>query len=313
MECDQTVFDAASCEDRRRRCDRDVGGRPSDGPRRGDGKLLWECGGFNPKDEGNWRTIASPSVSDGMAIVPLWPRRFFGGRSTLGGSGDITKIGAESGKKAEKSTSADVPTAVTTEGKAYVLNDAGHITCFDLKTGDIRGRPTCRRVGIGTMRRRFSRATSCFVSGGRGGVCRPGEWTMDSSSWPGTRWATASLRRRCRFGAIFCSAATSTCTTLVRRLLVSYNDYIATSEGDAKMTTDQLDQVHQAKPFKPFTIHLADGTKHRVVSPEFMWRTPGGRTIFVSTGPEAAAIIDLLLVTKITIGNGERRRRRRAE
>jgi outer membrane protein assembly factor BamB len=35
-----------------------------------DGKLLWECGGFNPKDEGNWRTIASPSVSDGVAIVP---------------------------------------------------------------------------------------------------------------------------------------------------------------------------------------------------------------------------------------------------
>jgi hypothetical protein len=77
------------------------------------------------------------------------------------------------------------------------------------------------------------------------------------------------------------------------------------------MTTEQLDQIHQAKPFKPFKIHLADGTSYRVVSPEFMWRTPGGRTIFVSTGPEAAAIIDLLLVTKITIGNGEQRRRRR--
>jgi len=79
------------------------------------------------------------------------------------------------------------------------------------------------------------------------------------------------------------------------------------------MTTEQLDHVHRAKPFKPFTLHLADGTKHRVVSPEFLWRTPGGRTIFVSTGPEAAAIIDLLLVTKITIGNGERRRRRRQQ
>jgi hypothetical protein len=79
------------------------------------------------------------------------------------------------------------------------------------------------------------------------------------------------------------------------------------------MTTEQLDQVHQAKPFKPFTIHLADGTGYRVVSREFMWRTPGGRTVFVSTGPEAAAIIDLLLVTKITIGNGSSRRRRRRE
>jgi hypothetical protein len=76
------------------------------------------------------------------------------------------------------------------------------------------------------------------------------------------------------------------------------------------MTTEQLDPVHQAKPFKPFTVHLADGTNYRVLSPEFMWRTPGGRTIFVSTGPEAAAIIDLLLVTKITLGNGERQRKR---
>jgi hypothetical protein len=75
------------------------------------------------------------------------------------------------------------------------------------------------------------------------------------------------------------------------------------------VTTDQIDQVHQAKPFKSFTIHLADGSKYRVVSPEFLWRPPGGRTVFVSTG-RAAAIIDLLLVTKITFGNGKRRRRR---
>lgn len=79
------------------------------------------------------------------------------------------------------------------------------------------------------------------------------------------------------------------------------------------MTTEQLDTVHQAKPFKPFTIHLTDGSKYRVVSPEFMWRTPAGRTIFVTTGPDAAAIIDLLSVTKITIGNGQRRRRKREE
>jgi hypothetical protein len=76
------------------------------------------------------------------------------------------------------------------------------------------------------------------------------------------------------------------------------------------VTTEQLDTVHQARPFKPFTIHVADGTSHRVVSPEFLWRTPGGRTIFVSSGGEQVAIIDLLLVTKITTGNGVRRRRR---
>jgi hypothetical protein len=79
------------------------------------------------------------------------------------------------------------------------------------------------------------------------------------------------------------------------------------------MTTEQLDRVHQARPFQPFTIYLADSTKHRVVSPEFLWRTQGGRTIFLSTGGESVVTIDLLLVTKIAVGNGVKRRRRRAE
>jgi hypothetical protein len=79
------------------------------------------------------------------------------------------------------------------------------------------------------------------------------------------------------------------------------------------MTIEQLDKLHQARPFRPFTVHLADGTHHRVVSPEFMARTPGGRTIVVNSGDDAVAVIDLLLVTKITLGNGAQRRRRRRE
>ena len=76
------------------------------------------------------------------------------------------------------------------------------------------------------------------------------------------------------------------------------------------MTTEQLDNIHKAQPFKPFTIHLADGTKHHVSHPELLWRTQGGRTNFVNLGGEKVAIIDLLLVTKITTGNGAPRRRR---
>jgi hypothetical protein len=77
------------------------------------------------------------------------------------------------------------------------------------------------------------------------------------------------------------------------------------------MTTDQLDIVQTAKPFRAFTLHLADGTKHIVSHPELMWRTPGGRTVFVSLGGEKVAIIDLLLVTKITKGNRDNGQRRR--
>ena len=77
------------------------------------------------------------------------------------------------------------------------------------------------------------------------------------------------------------------------------------------MTIEQLDKLHQARPFERFTIHSADGTKHRVVSPEFLARTQGGRTNAVSAGRDSVAVIDLLLVTKITKGNGARRTRRR--
>lgn len=70
------------------------------------------------------------------------------------------------------------------------------------------------------------------------------------------------------------------------------------------MTTEQLKNAHEAKPFRPFTIHLADGTTLEVPHPELLWRTPSGRTIFVSKGGEDVAIVDLLLVTQLTVHNG---------
>ena len=32
------------------------------------GELLWQCGGFNPAEQGMWRVIASQTVADGMAV-----------------------------------------------------------------------------------------------------------------------------------------------------------------------------------------------------------------------------------------------------
>jgi hypothetical protein len=76
------------------------------------------------------------------------------------------------------------------------------------------------------------------------------------------------------------------------------------------MTAEQLRTAHQTRPFRPFTIHMADGTSVDVPHPELLWQTQGGRTIFVNTGGEHVSIIDLLLVTKLTFGNGRPRRRR---
>jgi hypothetical protein len=80
------------------------------------------------------------------------------------------------------------------------------------------------------------------------------------------------------------------------------------------MMSEQLRAVRKAqpfKPFKPFTIHLADGTSVDVRHPELLLQTQGGRTIFVNTAGEDVAIIDLLLVTKITFSNGQSKGRRR--
>jgi hypothetical protein len=71
-------------------------------------------------------------------------------------------------------------------------------------------------------------------------------------------------------------------------------------------------ELYLARPFRPFTLHLADGAKARVRSPEFMMLTPGGRTVVVSqdTGNgDALDIIDLLLVTKVSVGSDRKGRR----
>lgn len=77
------------------------------------------------------------------------------------------------------------------------------------------------------------------------------------------------------------------------------------------MTTDQLESVHKAQPFMPFTLHLVDGTEHDVTNPELMWRTPGGRTIVVNCGGERTANFGLPCGTGITKRLHSNRRQRR--
>ncbi|MDX1946921.1 MAG: hypothetical protein SFU86_16080 [Pirellulaceae bacterium] len=77
------------------------------------------------------------------------------------------------------------------------------------------------------------------------------------------------------------------------------------------MTIDQIRTLHQAKPFKPFTIHIADGASYEVQHPENLLQSQGGRTLAVSTAGDAVVIIDLLLVTRITLGNGAATTRKR--
>ena len=80
------------------------------------------------------------------------------------------------------------------------------------------------------------------------------------------------------------------------------------------MTTDQLKNAWKAQPFRPFILHLADGRQIRVVHPDFLSRSPSGRTVVVHQPDESFNVIDLLLVTDLEVksnGHGKRRRRQR--
>jgi len=75
------------------------------------------------------------------------------------------------------------------------------------------------------------------------------------------------------------------------------------------MTADQLRKALHARPFRSFTIYMADGRTLRVIHPEFVAISPKGRMASVYTkGDEGADQIDLLLVTRI----GPSRRRGKA-
>jgi hypothetical protein len=86
------------------------------------------------------------------------------------------------------------------------------------------------------------------------------------------------------------------------------------SEKDHGMTLDRLHELHQARPFRPFRIHVADGRSLDVTHPESLAYAPKARTIFLVKPDERIEYVDLLLVTSLETLNGSRagtQRRRR--
>ena len=77
------------------------------------------------------------------------------------------------------------------------------------------------------------------------------------------------------------------------------------------MTIERLREVHQARPFRPFRLHLADGRGITVTHPESLAYDARGRTIVVVLSTGATHFVDLLLVTDIEIdGRGARGRKK---
>jgi hypothetical protein len=75
------------------------------------------------------------------------------------------------------------------------------------------------------------------------------------------------------------------------------------------VTIEQIRKMHQAQPFRPFDIHLADGRSLPVRHPECL--ALSGRTIGVGVDDGTIEVVDLLLVTSLKPrANGARSRGR---
>lgn len=67
------------------------------------------------------------------------------------------------------------------------------------------------------------------------------------------------------------------------------------------MTLEQLRTVHQATPFRPFTIHMTDGRALHVPHSEFLSHSASGRTVIVHHMDDTFSIVDLLLVNELEV------------
>jgi outer membrane protein assembly factor BamB len=95
------------------------------------GELLWSYSGFNPDKRPAWRTIASPVISQGVAVVPYGRGLYMAGMK-ISGNGDMTEkefLWEKSG------IGTDVASPVVSNGKVYILSFNGKISCLDILTG----------------------------------------------------------------------------------------------------------------------------------------------------------------------------------
>ncbi|XZE45627.1 PQQ-binding-like beta-propeller repeat protein [Pirellulaceae bacterium SH467] len=94
-----------------------------------DGALLWKLGGFNPKNDGYFRSIASPVVAGDLVICPY----------ARGNTLTAVKLDESSSDKDRiawsRDLGSDVPTPAFRDGKLYLLGDKGLVTCIAADSG----------------------------------------------------------------------------------------------------------------------------------------------------------------------------------
>ncbi len=80
------------------------------------------------------------------------------------------------------------------------------------------------------------------------------------------------------------------------------------------MRIDDVRTMHQARPFRPFAIHTAEGRIFPVPHSEFLAYDPEGTTLVVFRTNRTFSVLDAGLITELEVlpSNGKARRRPKA-
>jgi hypothetical protein len=67
------------------------------------------------------------------------------------------------------------------------------------------------------------------------------------------------------------------------------------------VTIEKIRELCHAEPFRPFKLHFPDGRNIGVQHPDFIALSPTGRMVSVYQPNGSESIIDLMLVSDVTI------------
>ena len=92
------------------------------------------------------------------------------------------------------------------------------------------------------------------------------------------------------------------------RMAIAPDAACRSDPGVVPLTIQQLRAAHRATPFRPFTLHMADGRSFHVPHPDFLSMSPSGRTVIIYEENDEFSILDLLLMSEIKMGSNSKKR-----
>jgi hypothetical protein len=69
------------------------------------------------------------------------------------------------------------------------------------------------------------------------------------------------------------------------------------------MITDEIKKLLRVTPFRPFTVHLADGSILPVNHPDFAFVSPNGGLVFIFVGEENNHVYARQIVKVVSTGD----------